>query len=194
MSAHCSVSSCVLARHISRTRTLAQVVSLSSHRHVHVHVSVSPRLALPFCVTHFLPHSFHFFPHLKFVDYNLLRTPHKEGMDLWNCLAVFGVDVSQLSGRQGRTRLVVLAAEVKGRWSQETAHFLLHMAKAKVRHEPKVMTVSDQCAWLRRWQRMLACSAAQAFALSLLCKDNTSQDFFRSVNLYQEFPYRSESE
>ena len=26
------------------------------------------------------------------------------------------------------------------------------------------------------------------------CKDNTSQDYFRSVNLYKEFPYRSESE
>ena len=53
-----------------------------SNPHVHVHVSVSPRFALPFCFTHFLPHSFHFLLHLKFVDYNLLRTPHKEGMDL----------------------------------------------------------------------------------------------------------------
>ena len=57
-------------------------MSLSHHPHVHVHVSVSPRLALPFYFTHFLPHSFHFLLHLKFVDYNLLRTPHKEGMDL----------------------------------------------------------------------------------------------------------------
>ena len=80
MSAHCYVSSCVLARHISRTRTVAQVMSLSSHPHVHVHVSVSPRLALPFYVTHFLPHSFHFLLHLKFVDN--LRTPPKESMDL----------------------------------------------------------------------------------------------------------------
>ena len=47
-SAHCSVSSSVLARHISCTRIVAQVMSLSHHPHVHVHVSVSPRLALPF--------------------------------------------------------------------------------------------------------------------------------------------------
>ena len=80
MSAHCSVSSCVLARHISRTRTVAQVMSLSHHPHVHVHVSVSPRLALPFNFTHFLPHSFHFLLHLKFVDN--LRIPPKESMDL----------------------------------------------------------------------------------------------------------------
>ena len=38
-------------------------------------------LALTFYRTHFLPHSFHLFLHLKFVD-NLLRTPHKVSMDL----------------------------------------------------------------------------------------------------------------
>ena len=61
---------------------MAQVMSLSFHPHVHVHVSVSPRLALPFYFTHFLPHSFHFFLNLKLVDYNLLRTPHNESLDL----------------------------------------------------------------------------------------------------------------
>ena len=34
-----------------------------------------------FYLTHLLSHSFHFFQHLKLVD-NLLRTPHKESMDL----------------------------------------------------------------------------------------------------------------
>ena len=80
MSAHCLVLSCLYI--VTRTRTVAQVMSLSHHPHGHVHVSFSPRLALPFYFTHFLPHSFHFLLHLKFVDYNLLRTPHKEGMDL----------------------------------------------------------------------------------------------------------------
>ena len=72
----------MLARHISRTRTVAQVMSLSHHPHFHVHVSVSHRLVLPIYFPHFLPHSFHFLLHLKIVDYNLLRTPHKESMDL----------------------------------------------------------------------------------------------------------------
>ena len=80
MSAHCLVLSCLYI--VTRTRTVAQVISLSHHPHVHVHVSVSPRLALPFYFPHFLPHSFHFLLHLKFVDYNLLRIPHKEGVDL----------------------------------------------------------------------------------------------------------------
>ena len=39
-------------------------------------------LILPFYFLHYLPHSFPFLLHLKFVDYlNLLRTPHKECMD-----------------------------------------------------------------------------------------------------------------
>ena len=80
MSAHSSVSSCLYI--VTRTCTVAQVMSLSHHAHVHVHVSVSLLLALTFYFTHFLPHSFHFVLHLKFVDYNLLRTPHKEGMEL----------------------------------------------------------------------------------------------------------------
>ena len=37
--------------------------------------------ALTFYLTHLLSHSFHFFLHMKLVD-NLLRTPHKESMDL----------------------------------------------------------------------------------------------------------------
>ena len=43
-------------------------------------MSVSPRLALPFYFTHFLPHSFRFLLRLNFVDN--LRIPPKESMDL----------------------------------------------------------------------------------------------------------------
>ena len=76
MSAHCLVLSCLYI--VTRTRTVAQVMSHSLPPHVHGHVSVSPRHAHPFYFTH----SFPFLLHLKFVDYlNLLRNPHKEGMD-----------------------------------------------------------------------------------------------------------------
>ena len=79
MSAHCPVLSCLYI--VTRTRTVAQVMSLSHHPHGHVHVSFSPRLAPP-ALLHYLPHSFPYLLHLKFVDYlNLLRTPHKECMD-----------------------------------------------------------------------------------------------------------------
>ena len=38
----------------------------------------------------------------------------------------------ELSGDHGRARLVVLAAEVGGRWSEETRAFVRQLAKAKV--------------------------------------------------------------
>ena len=45
----------------------------------------------------------------------------------------------ELHGRNGRTRLVVLSAEVGGKWSDESAAFVRHLAKAKARSEPPVL-------------------------------------------------------
>ena len=45
----------------------------------------------------------------------------------------------ELHGRNGRARLVVLGAEVGGRWSDESAAFVRHFAKAKARGEPPVL-------------------------------------------------------
>ena len=42
----------------------------------------------------------------------------------------------ELSGDGGRARMVVLAAEVGGRWSVETANFLANLAKAKALDSP----------------------------------------------------------
>ena len=64
--------------------------------------------------------------------------------------------------------LPLVSAEVGGRRSEKSVQFLVQLAKAKVRHEPKVMRVIAQCAWMRRWRCMLACAAARAFTLSLL--------------------------
>ena len=43
----------------------------------------------------------------------------------------------ELAGRFGRSRLVVLACEVGGRWSEECQDFLRQLAKAKVRGLPR---------------------------------------------------------
>ena len=40
----------------------------------------------------------------------------------------------ELAGPRGRARLVVLAGEVGGRWSEETRDFLNQLARGKVRH------------------------------------------------------------
>ena len=74
----------------------------------------------------------------------------------------------ELSGANGRARLVVLACEVGGRWSEESMSFLSQLAKAKVRHEPPAIRASARHAWLRRWSSILACSASRSFASSLL--------------------------
>ena len=75
----------------------------------------------------------------------------------------------ELVGEGGRARLVVLAAETGGgRWSDETAHFLRSLAKAKAESVPLLLQNRVKAAWLRRWSSILACSAGRAFALSLL--------------------------
>ena len=113
------------------------------------------------------------------VDTTLVSVLRRNGVPRPRCADVDGAALEaarrvkerrypELSGRHGRTRLVVLGAEVGGRWSEETVHFLRHAARAKVRHEPAVLRTSAQHAWLRRWKSMLACSTAQAFGLSLL--------------------------
>ena len=74
----------------------------------------------------------------------------------------------ELAGEDGRARLVVLACEVGGRWSDESRHFLRQLSRAKARQEHPMLQQRVRHAWLFRWGSMLACSAARALALSLL--------------------------
>ena len=74
----------------------------------------------------------------------------------------------ELSGEGGRARLVVLAAEVGGRWSQETADFLNAMAKAKAEEHPRILQGRVRDACVRRWSALLACCLARSLAVSLL--------------------------
>ena len=60
----------------------------------------------------------------------------------------------------------MLAGEVGGRFSDETAQFLRALASAKVREGPQLLQGRAHAAWLRRWSAMLACAAARAFAPS----------------------------
>ena len=77
-----------------------------------------------------------------------------------------GLTPEPLPGAGGRARLVILAGEVGGRWSPETAHFLRALAVAKARDVPSILQASVE-AWFRRWSNILSC-AARAFADSLL--------------------------
>ena len=67
-----------------------------------------------------------------------------------------------------RPRLLVMAAEVGGRWSQETADFLNAMAKAKAEEHPRILQGRVRDACVRRWSALLACCLARSLAVSLL--------------------------
>ena len=49
-----------------------------------------------------------------------------------------------------------VAAEVGGRWSQETADFLNAKAKAKAEEYPQILQGRVRAACVRRWSAMLA--------------------------------------
>ena len=52
----------------------------------------------------------------------------------------------QLVRERCKARLVVLAGEVGGRWSEETRYFLNQLARGKVRHEPAILRQEVQHA------------------------------------------------
>ena len=70
--------------------------------------------------------------------------------------------------RQGRARLVVLALEVGGRWSEEARSFLRLLAQARARSALDILRRGTQQAFLSRWSALLSVAAQRAFALSLL--------------------------
>ena len=63
----------------------------------------------------------------------------------------------ELVGPHGRARLVVLAGEVGGRWSEETRRFLSLLARAKARSEPHILQKRVEQAWRMRWGSILGC-------------------------------------
>ena len=63
----------------------------------------------------------------------------------------------ELSGHNNRCRLVVLAGEVGGRWSDETRTL-----------EPPLLRKRVEQAWRLRWWSLLSCAAARASACSLV--------------------------
>ena len=75
---------------------------------------------------------------------------------------------TELCRGNGRARLVVIAGEVGGRWSQETKDFLWCLASAKAACVPRRLYGSARAAWYRRWSCLLACSTAKSVASSLL--------------------------
>ena len=74
----------------------------------------------------------------------------------------------ELSGNQGRAKLIVLAGETGGRFSEETQTFIRLLARAKTRSVPEPLRTRARQSWAHRWGSLLACAAARALASSLL--------------------------
>ena len=74
----------------------------------------------------------------------------------------------ELVGPRSRTKLVVLAGEVGGRWSEETVTFLRLLAAARARSESALPRLRAEQARRMRWGGLLARAAARAVAASLL--------------------------
>ena len=70
----------------------------------------------------------------------------------------------ELVGPHSRAKLVVLALEVGGRWSEQTCAFLSQLADTRARQETPLMRRRAEQAWRLRWGGrggMLACAAAR---------------------------------
>ena len=61
-----------------------------------------------------------------------------------------------------RCRLVVVAIETGGRWSDAAADFLWQLAQAKAREAPALLFHSTALAWERRWGTACAVSFAES--------------------------------
>ena len=70
--------------------------------------------------------------------------------------------------RGNRCRLVVLALETGGRFSQETADFLRQLSEARAQSVPSFLRHLARAAFEQRWASLLAVSAATARVGSLL--------------------------
>ena len=68
----------------------------------------------------------------------------------------------------GRRKLVVLAIDTGGRWSDEAVQTMRMLAHSKAREAPSFMQFPVALMWERRWTRMLAVACATSFAASLV--------------------------
>ena len=68
----------------------------------------------------------------------------------------------------GRCKLIVMAMETGGRWSEESVAVLRELTHAKAQEAPSFKRFSVGLMWERRWTRILAVTCATAFAASLV--------------------------
>ena len=70
--------------------------------------------------------------------------------------------------RPGPQRLVVLAAEVGGRWSEEAAELVRGLVRTRSLRAPQALRGTARAGWQRRWWGILSCALQRAVAATLL--------------------------
>ena len=78
----------------------------------------------------------------------------------------------ELVGPRARARLVVLAGEVGGRWSQEVNTFVRLLAIAKARCEPSILRRRVEQAWRLRWGHHLGLFSSSCLRLFLVGRED----------------------
>ena len=68
---------------------------------------------------------------------------------------------------RGRVRLLTLACETGGRWSDQCVDFVRMLAKHKAKEAPPILQRSAEYGWQSRWWTLLSCSAHRTFAASI---------------------------
>ena len=68
---------------------------------------------------------------------------------------------------RGRVKLLTLACEVGGRWSDQCLEFVRLLAKHKAKEAPPLMRRSAEYGWTARWWSLLSCAAQRSFASSI---------------------------
>ena len=112
------------------------------------------------------------------VDTTLVSPVRRNGTPQAHAASVDGVQLQTARHRKEakyrellqsrRCRLVVLAIEVGGRWSEEATAFVRLLAKAKARTVPHLLRPAARAAFFHRWTGMLAVAAQRALAGTLL--------------------------
>ena len=70
--------------------------------------------------------------------------------------------------RPGPQRLVVLAAEVGGRWGDEVAGLVRDLVRMRALRAPVALRRPASAGWHRRWWGLLSCALQRAMASTLL--------------------------
>ena len=73
--------------------------------------------------------------------------------------------------RRGDVKLVTLACEVGGRWSETCIHWVRRLAIHKASQQPMHLQKATEYAFSARWWSLLSVAAQRAFAFSLLDVD-----------------------